>query len=252
MSSRTPVIAGNWKMHKTVSESEEFTREFMGLVADAVEVEIVLGPPFTSLMTVKQMTAGTPLLVAAQNMHFEQTGAYTGEISASMLKEIGIDDVILGHSERREYFAENDADLAKKVVTAFAVGIRPILCVGESEEEREGGSTADKLSEQLRSDLADISAEQLATMIIAYEPIWAIGTGKTATPRIAQETISFIRSTLADIFGQQAAAAVRIIYGGSVKADNIAELMAETDIDGALVGGACLDAESFASIVKFR
>lgn len=251
MSSRIPVIAGNWKMHKTNTEAEQFTREFIELVADAAEVEIVICPPYTSLAQVKQLVAATPVRVAAQNMHFEQSGAFTGEISSPMLKDIGIDDVILGHSERREFFAENDVDLARKVVAALAAGIRPILCIGESESEREGDKTREKLSQQLHGDLADISADQLAGMVVAYEPIWAIGTGKTATPQIAQETIAFIRDTLAEMFGQEAAAAVRILYGGSVKPDNISELMAEADIDGALVGGACLEAGDFARIVKF-
>lgn len=252
MSSRTPVIAGNWKMHKTISESEAYMRELVALIAAATEVEIVVCPPYTSLVQVKQIATGTPVRVAAQNMHFEPSGAFTGEISQPMLQEIGIDDVVLGHSERREYYAENDDDLAKKVVAALAAGIRPILCVGESEDEREGGKTGDKLSEQLRGGLAGVNADQLAGMVIAYEPIWAIGTGKTATPQTAQETIAFIRTALADMFGQDAADAVRILYGGSVKPDNIGELMAEADIDGALVGGACLAADSFAGIVNFR
>ncbi|MHB0914453.1 MAG: triose-phosphate isomerase [Thermoleophilia bacterium] len=252
MSSRTPVIAGNWKMHKTISESEAFMRELVGLVTTATDVEIIVCPPYTSLVQVKAIAAGTPVRVAAQNMHYEPSGAYTGEISLPMLQEIGIDDVVLGHSERREYYAENDADLAKKVAAAIAAGVRPILCVGESEAEREGGGTGDKLSEQLRGGLAATSADQLAGMVIAYEPIWAIGTGKTATPQTAQETIAFIRTTLAGMFGHDAADAVRILYGGSVKPDNISELMAEPDIDGALVGGACLAADSFAGIVNFR
>ncbi|RJQ42851.1 MAG: triose-phosphate isomerase [Gaiellales bacterium] len=252
MSSRKPVIAGNWKMHKTMSEAVDFTRQFLALVTDVKDVEIVLGPPFTSLSAVLEVTASTPVRVAAQNMHFEQSGAFTGEISPPMLKELGVDDVILGHSERREYNAENDSDLAKKVVAAFASGIRPILCVGESEDEREGSRTEEKLGEQLRGDLSGIDADQLAAMVIAYEPIWAIGTGKTATPEIAQQTIAFIRTTVTSMFGSEAAQAVRILYGGSVKPDNISELMAQDDIDGALVGGACLEAGSFASIVRFQ
>lgn len=251
MSVRTPVIAGNWKMHKTVSESVEFTRELAGLVADATDVEVVICPPYTSLTSVVDAVDGTSIRVAAQNMHFEQSGAFTGEIAPRMLKEIGVTDVILGHSERREYYAENDADLARKVTVAFAEGIRPILCVGESEAEREGGATEDKLASQLTADLADIDADRLPEMIIAYEPIWAIGTGKTATPEIAQDTIAFIRSSLAGSFGDDAASRVRILYGGSVKPDNISELMAQDDIDGALVGGACLEAEGFSQIVKF-
>lgn len=251
MSSRTPVIAGNWKMHKTISESESFTRELVGLVAGVSSVEVIICPPFTSLVAASEIAAGTPVQIAAQNMHYEQSGAYTGEISPSMLKEIGIADVVLGHSERREYYGENDSDLAKKVATAFATGIRPILCIGESEDERDGGKMEEKLGTQLSAGLADINGDQLAEMIVAYEPIWAIGTGKTATPQIAQDTIAFIRSILAGNFNDNAADAVRILYGGSVKPDNINDLMARNDIDGALVGGACLEAEGFAQIVNF-
>lgn len=252
MSSRVPVIAGNWKMHKTISEAEEFTQIFLNLVKDVQGPEIVIGPPFTCLAAVSSIISGTGIRLAAQNMHFEQSGAFTGEISPPMLKEIGVDDVILGHSERREYNAENDSDLALKMAAALDSGIRPVLCVGESENEREENRTEEKLGGQLRSDLVNITESQLEGVVIAYEPIWAIGTGKTATPQIAQETIAFIRATLAEIFSRDAAEAVRILYGGSVKPDNISELMAEADIDGALVGGACLDPESFAGIVRFE
>jgi triosephosphate isomerase len=252
MSSRTPIIAGNWKMNKTVSESVAFVREFMDLVGDVSDVDIVLCPPFTSLKEVKDLTEGTNIRTAAQNMHFELSGAYTGEISAAMLTDIGVTDVVLGHSERREFFAERDTDLARKVKVAFEAGLRPILCVGESAGEREAGKTEEKLQKQLVADLAEIDAGQLAEMVVAYEPIWAIGTGKTATPQIAQETIKFIRTTLEDKFGSDAAAHVRILYGGSVKPDNVDELMAEEDIDGALVGGACLAADDFARIVMFQ
>lgn len=250
--SRTPIIAGNWKMHKTVSEAVTYVEEFLVLVADAGGVEIVLCPPFTCLGPVQGMTSDSNIRVGAQNMHFEKEGAFTGEISAPMLTEIGIDDVILGHSERREYFAENDADLAKKVVAALGAGLRPILCVGETDAEREAGKTEEKLNGQLVNGLSAITADQLPQVVIAYEPIWAIGTGKTATPQIAQETSHFIRGTLAGRFGTEVAAQVRILYGGSVKPDNISALMAEEDIDGALVGGACLKATDFAQIVKFK
>jgi triosephosphate isomerase len=251
MSDRTPIIAGNWKMFKTNTEAEAFVKEFLELVADIEGVEVVLCPAFTSLSGVKDLTAGSNVKVAAQNMHFEQEGAYTGEISAPMLTELGIDDVILGHSERREYFAENDTDLAKKVVAALDSDLRPILCVGETDEEREAGNTEEKIKGQIVNGLANITAQQIPTIVVAYEPIWAIGTGKTATPQTAQETIALIRKTLADSFGT-AADQVRILYGGSVKPSNISELMAEPDIDGALVGGASLKASDFAQIVKFR
>jgi len=252
MSSRTPVIAGNWKMHKTNSEARQYVSDLADLVADISGVEIVLSPPFTSLAEVAGMTRGTNMRVAAQNMHFEASGAFTGEVSAEMLVDLGIDDVILGHSERRQYFCENDADLAKKVTAALEAGIRPILCVGESDEERESGKTEEKIRHQVSSDLSDLTAGQLPGIVIAYEPIWAIGTGKTATPAVAQEACGLIRSTLAELFSDDGASQVRILYGGSVKPGNISELMAEEDIDGALVGGACLSAADFSEIVGYR
>lgn len=251
MSDRTPIIAGNWKMYKTASEAAAYVNEFLDLVRDVENVEIVLCPPFTCLGPVQGMTQGSGVRVAAQNMHFEPEGAFTGEVSAPMLVEIGVDDVILGHSERREYFAENDTDLAKKVAVALKAGLRPILCVGETDAERDAGMTEEKIRGQIKSDLSSISSEQLPQIVIAYEPIWAIGTGKTATPQIAQETNHLIRETLAAQFGADAASHVRILYGGSVKPDNIDDLMAQEDIDGALVGGASLKAADFARIVKF-
>ncbi|MHB8921909.1 MAG: triose-phosphate isomerase, partial [Thermoleophilia bacterium] len=203
------------------------------------------------LEKVAEMTGGSNVRVAAQTMHFEPEGAYTGEISAPMLIDIGVDDVVLGHSERRQYFNENDADLARKVVAALDAGLRPILCVGETDQEREAGKTQEKLSGQITGGLAAINADQLASIVVAYEPIWAIGTGKTATPQIAQETNNLVRQTLVEAFGDEAAEQVRILYGGSVKPGNIGELMAEPDIDGALVGGASLKAADFAQIVNF-
>ncbi len=252
MSKRIPVIAGNWKMNKTSTEAKQYVSELSGMVAGKQGVEIVLCPPATSLAAVSEMLGGSDIIVAAQNMHFENSGAYTGEISPAMLKDIGVTDVILGHSERRQYFCERDEDLEKKAVAAIEAGLRPILCVGETDAEREAGETEEKLRRQISTDLSGITAEQLPGIIIAYEPIWAIGTGKTATPQIAQEACSFIRGLLAELFGEEAAAAVRILYGGSVKPGNIGELMAEQDIDGALVGGACLSAADFAQIVDFQ
>jgi len=252
MSDRTPIIAGNWKMYKTNSEAQSYVSEFLPLVDGVSDVEIVICPPFTSLADVVRMTESSRILVSAQNMHYEGDGAFTGEISASMLTELGITDVVLGHSERREYFCENDADLAKKISKALSVNLRPILCVGENDEEREAGKTEEKLKGQLVNGLANASAEQLAGMVVAYEPIWAIGTGKTATPQIAQDTIHFIRETLSAEFDPESAARVRILYGGSVKPDNIAELMSEDDLDGALVGGASLKPADFAQIVNFK
>lgn len=252
MSDRTPIIAGNWKMYKTSSEAKSYVSEFLPLVDGVSDVEIVICPPYTSLADVVHMTQGSNVLVSAQNMHYEDEGAFTGEISASMLTDLGITDVVLGHSERREYFCENDVDLAKKITKALSANLRPILCVGESDEDREAGRTEEKLKGQLIKGLADVSADQLAGMVVAYEPIWAIGTGKTATPQIAQDTIRFIRETLAAEFDAGAAAQVRILYGGSVKPDNIAELMSEDDIDGALVGGASLKASDFAQLVNYK
>lgn len=252
MSNRMPIIAGNWKMYKTVAEATEYVNEFLILVKDVENVEIVLCPPFTALGPIQGMTQGSNVRVAAQNMHFEPEGAFTGEISAPMLVEIGVDDVILGHSERREYFAENDVDLAKKVTVALGAGLRPILCVGETDDEREAGKTEEKIKSQIVGGLTSITPEQLPEIVIAYEPIWAIGTGKTATPQIAQEIIHLIREALAGQFGAEVASRVRILYGGSVKPGNIDDLMAEDDIDGALVGGASLSAADFARIVKFK
>jgi len=252
MSDRTPIIAGNWKMYKTSAEAAAYVNEFLGLVADARDVEIVLCPSYTALAEVRRLTAGSNVRVAAQNMHFKNEGAYTGEVSPPMLGEIGIDDVVLGHSERREYFNENDADLALKVTVALENGFRPILCCGETDAEREASRTEEKLQLQMTGGLAGIDASRLPEIVVAYEPIWAIGTGKTATPEIAQDTIHFIRETLAGQFGVEAAGQVRILYGGSVKPDNISELMAQEDIDGALVGGASLAAVDFARIVNFK
>ncbi|MBI5871251.1 MAG: triose-phosphate isomerase [Actinobacteria bacterium] len=252
MSDRTPIIAGNWKMYKTNAEATAYLDEFMGLVAAADGVEIVICPSYTSLAEARQITSGSNVRIAAQNMHFEAEGAFTGEVSPPMLQEIGVDDVVLGHSERREFYNENDSDLARKVAVAIESGIRPILCCGETDAEREAGQTRDKLKRQMENGLDSISADQFAAIVVAYEPIWAIGTGKTATPQIAQEAIGFIRETLAAKFGDDAASRVRILYGGSVKPGNISELMAERDIDGALVGGASLAASDFAQIVNFK
>lgn len=252
MDKRTPIIAGNWKMYKTISEAADFVAEFLPLVSEARHTEIALYPAFLSLAKVREMTAGTNVRVGAQNMHFEAEGAYTGEVSAPMLSELFLDDIILGHSERREYFAETDEQLAKKVTTALNAGLRPVLCVGESDSEREGGKTEEKIRRQLTGGLAEVSVEDLPAVVIAYEPIWAIGTGKTATPQIAQETNALIRQAIAEQYNADAAAQVRILYGGSVKPDNVDELMAQEDIDGALVGGASLDPTGFARIVNFE
>jgi triosephosphate isomerase len=244
---RTPYIAANWKMNKTVAEAAEFIDALLPRIA-ATQHDVVVCPPFTALHEVVERRRGTAVRVAAQNMHFEESGAFTGEVSAPMLVELDVEGVVLGHSERRELFGETDEALAKKVPAALAADLEPILCVGESEEARDGGQTEEVLERQLQADLADVSDEDVAKVVIAYEPIWAIGTGKVATPEQAQVACAFIR----DVLRARGAAAddVRILYGGSVKPGNAAELLALPDVDGALVGGAALVAEDFAAIVE--
>jgi triosephosphate isomerase len=247
MPRRTPYLAANWKMHKTVAEAAEFVDALLPRIA-ATQHDVVICPPFTALSAVVERRYGTAVKVAAQNMHEEGSGAFTGEISASMLVELDVEAVILGHSERRQYFGETDEALARKVTAALAAGLEPILCVGESEAARDSGETEALLEAQLRAGLTAVDAGELAAVVIAHEPIWAIGTGRTATPEQAQETIAFIRGVLGEL-GADADAA-RILYGGSVKPGNAAELLGMPDIDGALVGGASLDPEDFAAIVE--
>ena len=246
---RTPILAANWKMHKTQAEALRFVAAFLPLVKDATAVEIVLAPPFTSLTRVGEALAGSNVALAAQNVNPEAQGAFTGEVSAAMLTEIGVDGVVLGHSERRQYFGETDRALQEKVPAALAAGLRPILCVGETEDEREAGETERKLRHQVQEGLEKVEAERLTEVTIAYEPIWAIGTGKVATPEIAQDAIAFVRALVADRDRDQAER-TRILYGGSVKPDNAAELLALPDVDGALVGGASLDVADFTAIVE--
>jgi triosephosphate isomerase len=247
---RTPVIAGNWKMYKTAGESAAFVKEFLPLVSGVTGVEIVLAPAFTSLGVVASLTAGTNVGVASQNVHFATEGAYTGEVSPAMVKDAGARYAIIGHSERRQYFAETDDSVNRKVKAALAAGLVPIMCLGETLQEREAGKTFEVAGRQLRAGLQGIAAAEGEKVVVAYEPVWAIGTGKTATPEQAQEVHAFLRGMLKELRG--AADAVRILYGGSVKPENISELMAKADIDGALVGGASLKANSFAAIVKFN
>jgi triosephosphate isomerase len=246
-STRTPYVAANWKMHKTVAEAGEFVDALLPQIA-ATQSDVVICPPFTALSAVVERRYGTAVKVAAQNMHEEGSGAYTGEVSAEMLVDAGVEAVILGHSERRQLFGETDEALARKVSAALAAGLEPILCVGESEEARDADQTDSVLEQQLQADLAAVDGAAIGGVVIAYEPIWAIGTGRTATPEQAQEACAFIRDTLRIRGG--AGGSVRILYGGSVKPDNAAELMAQPDIDGALVGGASLDPADFATIVK--
>jgi triosephosphate isomerase (TIM) len=248
VSARTPLIAANWKMHKTEAQAEEYIQALLPRVSAADGVEIAVCVPYTDLRAMVDSVRGSRVEVYAQNMHEQDEGAFTGEISAPMLTEIGVDGVVLGHSERRAYYGESDRALALKVPAALAAGLTPILCVGESELEREAGDTERKLRHQITDDLAGVGVAELATVAIAYEPIWAIGTGVVATPAQAQEAIAFIRALIADR-DADAAERVRIIYGGSVNEDNASELLEMGDIDGALVGGASLDAASFARIV---
>ncbi len=246
--SRTPLIAGNWKMHKTIAEAELFIQGLLPRVSSVSGVDIAICVPFTALAAMVDSTRGSPVAVYAQNMHEALSGPYTGEISAPMLTELDVDGVVLGHSERRQLYAENDRALAQKVATALDAGLAPILCVGETEDEREQGETERKLRQQVQEGLDKLADDRLADVVIAYEPIWAIGTGRVATAEQAQDAISFVRALVGDR-SPDAARSVRVLYGGSVNPDNAAELLALPDVDGALVGGASLDPASFAAIV---
>jgi triosephosphate isomerase (TIM) len=245
---RTPLIAGNWKMYKTEEQAEEYIQGLLPRVSAVDGVDVALCVPFTDLRAMVDSARGSRVEVYAQNMHQEPEGAYTGEVSAPMLSELDVRGVVLGHCERRAMFGETDRALALKVPVALAAGLVPILCVGETEEERDNDETDRKLRQQVKDDLAGVPSERLADVVIAYEPIWAIGTGRVATPEQAQEAMAFIRALVAGR-DKQAAERIRVLYGGSVKPENAAELLALGDVDGALVGGASLDAQSFAQIV---
>ena len=249
MSARVPLIAGNWKMHKTERDAEDYIQALLPRVSSVDGVDVAICVPFTDLRAMVDSARGSRVEVYAQNMHFEQEGAFTGEVSPAMLCDIGVQGVVLGHSERRELFGETDRALALKLPAALDAGLSPILCVGETEAERENEDTDRKLRQQIKDDLAGVGSDRLADVTIAYEPIWAIGSGKVATPEQAQEAIAFIRALVGDR-DRDAADRVRVLYGGSVKPENAAELLALPDVDGALVGGASLDAESFAQIVS--
>jgi triosephosphate isomerase len=245
---RVPLIAGNWKMHKTIAAAEAYIQALLPRVSGADGVDIAICPGYLALQAMVDSTRGSRVAVYAQNMHQAPEGAFTGEVSAPMLSEIDVGGIILGHSERRELFGETDRALQLKVPAALEAELQPILCVGETEEERDRGDTERKLRHQVKEDLAKVATERLGDVVIAYEPIWAIGTGRVATPEQAQEAIAFIRALVGDR-SREEAARVRVLYGGSVKPDNAAELLALPDVDGALVGGASLDPESFATIV---
>jgi len=246
---RKPAIVGNWKLWGTRAEAAEYCDRLLTLLPDARRRPAAVGicTPFTALDVCVEKLSGSGVGVYAQTMHQEETGAFTGEVSAAMLTELGVDGVVLGHSERRQYFGETDRALQEKVPAALAAGLRPILCVGETEDEREAGETERKLRHQVQEGLEKVEAERLPEVTIAYEPIWAIGTGKVATPEIAQEAIAFVRALVGDR-SREAAEAIRVLYGGSVKPDNAEEILAQPDVDGALVGGASLDPEGFARI----
>jgi triosephosphate isomerase len=250
MPERRPAIVGNWKLWGTRAQAADYCDRLLTLLPDERRRPAAAGicAPFTALDVCVEKLSGSGVGVYAQNMHQEDTGAFTGEVSAAMLTEIGVDGVVLGHSERRQYFGETDRALQEKVPAALAAGLRPILCVGETEDEREAGETERKLRHQVQEGLEKVEAERLAEVTIAYEPIWAIGTGKVATPEIAQEAIAFVRALVGDR-SKEAAEAIRVLYGGSVKPDNAEEILAQPDVDGALVGGASLDPEGFARIV---
>jgi triosephosphate isomerase len=245
---RTPFFAANWKMYKTVHEAVVFTKEFRRLL-DAGLVDVVLAPPFTAIHAVAEAARNSDIAVAGQDVHWEKEGAFTGEVSPAMLKEAGAEYVVIGHSERRRLFGETDQTVNRKINAALAAGLVPIVCIGETLDEREAGQTLAVLDRQIKDGFDGFSATQLGALVIAYEPVWAIGTGRNATPEQAQEAHAHIRGRLRSWFGAPAADHCRILYGGSVKPDNIATLRAQPDVDGALVGGASLDPRSFADIV---
>lgn len=248
---RKPILAGNWKMYKTPAETQAFFGAFKPLVADAAHCDIVICPPFPNLPAAVEAARGSNIAIGAQNLYWGREGAVTGEVSGHMLQAIGCSSVIVAHSERRQYFGEIEADVVRKTQAALEYGLMPIVCVGERLDEREGNRTEEILAAQFDGGLAPLAPEQFAKIVIAYEPVWAIGTGKTATPQIAADAHRFIRFKVERKFGKDLAARVRILYGGSVKPDNVKNLMAEEEIDGALVGGASLDPKSFAAIVKY-
>ncbi|NWO18593.1 triose-phosphate isomerase [Leptotrichia sp. oral taxon 223] len=247
---RKVIVAGNWKMNKTAKEAAQFFNELKTLVADVKNAGIIIGAPFTALETATRETAGSNIKIAAENMNAKESGAYTGEVSPLMLKDLGVEYVILGHSERREYYHETDEIINEKVKSALAHDLKPILCIGEKLEQREAGTTNDVVKTQIVGGLKDVTAAEMANVVLAYEPVWAIGTGKTATPEQAQEVHAFIRGLLTDLYGKEVAENVTVQYGGSMNDGNAADLIAQTDIDGGLVGGASLIPEKFAVIIK--
>ena len=249
---RKPVIAGNWKLFKTIAESVALVHELQPLVANSQDVEIVVAPVFTALSRVNDAIEGSNIKLAAQDCYWEEEGAFTGEVAPKLLKDVGCSHVIIGHSERRQFFGETDQTVNKKTKAAIKAGLVAIVCIGESLAERESDQTFSVIETQVKGGLEGLAAVDFSRVVIAYEPVWAIGTGKTASDAQAQEVHAFIRGLIARLFGQPVADAVRILYGGSVKPENVKGLMAQSDIDGALVGGASLKAESFAAIATFN
>ncbi|MEJ2155497.1 MAG: triose-phosphate isomerase [Desulfobacteraceae bacterium] len=249
---RRPLISGNWKMYKTGPEAVAFINALKDAVAGASEVDIMVAPPFTALNQVAEAAAGTTIGVGAQNLHWESEGAYTGEISAQMLNAAGCQYVIIGHSERRQYFGETDQEINRKIDAAAKAGLIPVFCIGETESQRDAGETFSVLDKQVKNGLEGLFSENLKSLIVAYEPVWAIGTGKTATKEQAQEVHAYLRNGFSEMYGPEFAQGLRILYGGSVKPSNVKDLMAMEDIDGALVGGASLDPDSFSRLVHFK
>ena len=252
METRTPFIAGNWKMYKTSSEARETAAKLVDLTADVNDVDIMIAPTFTALKSVSGVTKDSRVSLGAQDLFWQKEGAYTGQISADMLVDAGCQYAIIGHSERRQYFGETDETVNKKLRAAIAAGLKPVVCVGETEAERESGQTFSVLDKQIKFGLNEYFVNDLIDLVIAYEPVWAIGTGKTATDDQAQEAHQYIRSLIQELFGDDLSGSMRILYGGSVKPANISGLMDMADIDGALVGGASLDPESFSQIIHFK
>ena len=252
MATRTPLIAGNWKLHKDCAESVAFASELKAAIPADIEVDVMVAPTFTALHPVCEVVKGSPIAVGAQDMFWESKGAWTGEISAEMIKSCGCTHVIIGHSERRQFFGETDETVNAKLKAALAAGLVPVVCIGETDEERQAGKTFDVLEAQVKKGFQGVDASRLSTAVLAYEPVWAIGTGNTATPEMVQEVHAFLRKLVAESLQKELANGMRILYGGSVKSGNIAELMALEDVDGALVGGASLETESFSGIVRYK
>jgi triosephosphate isomerase len=252
MIQRRPLIAGNWKMNKTGEEAVIFVKTLKSLTKKVSDVEIMIAPPFTALTTAAAEIAGTNIKLSAQNLDWHAEGAYTGEISANMLIAVGCHYVIIGHSERRQYYGETDENINKKIIAAAQAGLSPILCIGETEKQRDAGNTFSILDKQVENGLKDVFSECLNSLVVAYEPVWAIGTGKTATTDQAQEVHAYLRKRFSELYNTEFAKRLRILYGGSVKPSNVRDLMAMDDIDGALVGGASLDAASFSELICYQ